>query len=66
MVGKLNSIVNTFQFDNKLKFMSADQIAEIEILTMQNIQSQIMIGAGCNQVGDHSVLGELTLDFQLK
>ena len=50
-------------FDNKLKEFEEDEIVEIEMLTNKLIKSQIIISAGCNQRGDHNVLGELTLEI---
>ncbi len=62
---KLNKVGSdcqfTIHFDNKLRDMDEDEILEIEILTSQIIKSKITISAGCNQQGDHNVLGELTL-----
>lgn len=53
----------SIQFDNKLREMDEDEIVEIEMLTDKLIKSQIVISAGCNQDGDHNVLGELTLEI---
>ena len=53
----------SIQFDNKLREIDEDEIVEIEMLTSKTIKSQIVISAGCNQDGDHNVLGELTLEI---
>ena len=53
----------SIRFDNKLREMDEDEIFEIEMLTDKVIKSQIVISAGCNQKGDHNVLGELTLEI---
>ena len=53
----------SIHFDNKLKEMDEDEIVEIEMLTDKVIKSRIVISAGCNQKGDHNILGELTLQI---
>lgn len=53
----------SIHFDNELSEMDKDEVVEIEKLTAQKIHSQIAISAGCNQKGDHNVLGELTLQI---
>ena len=53
----------SFHFDNKLNFMDEDEMLEIEIVLGFTVQSQVSISAGCNQVGDHNVLGELALEI---
>lgn len=53
----------SIQFDNKLREKDEDEIVEIQMVTNKAIKSQIVISAGCNQDGDHNVLGELTLEI---
>ena len=51
----------SLRFDNELHFMDKDEILEIDMALNFKVKSQISISAGCNQKGDHNVLGELTL-----
>lgn len=53
----------SIQFDNQLGEIDKDEIVEIERVTDNTIKSQIIISAGCNQDGDHNVLGELTREI---
>ena len=56
----------SIQFDNKLNEMEEGEMIEIERLTKRTVKSQIVISAGCNQIGDHNMLGELTLQITSK
>lgn len=51
----------SLQFDNKWKARNGESYVEIKRLTNRGMASSISISAGCNQQGDHNILGELIL-----